>query len=54
MERKARMSFKHAGDVVFILREVPHWYRNIGEENFKFLCIIPKKPDEIKIIDKGC
>lgn len=44
----------HAGDVVFIPEGVPHWYRNSGKENFEFLCIIPNKPDEIKIIDKGC
>jgi quercetin dioxygenase-like cupin family protein len=44
----------NAGDVVFITEGIPHWYRNIGKENFEFLCIIPNKPDEIKIIDKGC
>ena len=44
----------HAGDVVFIPEGVPHLYRNTGEENLEFLCIIPNKPDEIKIIDKGC
>jgi quercetin dioxygenase-like cupin family protein len=44
----------HAGDVVFIPGGIVHWYRNIGEENFEFLCMIPNKPDEIKIIDKGC
>jgi quercetin dioxygenase-like cupin family protein len=43
-----------AGDVVFIPEGVPHWYQNIGEDNFEFLCIIPNKSDEIKIIDKGC
>jgi quercetin dioxygenase-like cupin family protein len=43
----------HAGDVVFIPEGVHHWYRNMGEENFEFLCIIPNKPDEIKIITKG-
>ena len=43
------------GDVVFIPEGVPHWYQNIGEENFEFLCIIPNKPDVVKIInDKGC
>jgi quercetin dioxygenase-like cupin family protein len=42
------------GDVVFIPEGVPHWYQNMGEENFEFLCIIPNKPDEIKIVDKGC
>jgi Uncharacterized conserved protein, contains double-stranded beta-helix domain len=44
----------HAGDVVFIPEGVPHSYRNTGEENFEFLCIIPNKPDELKIIEKGC
>ena len=44
----------HAGDVVFIPEGVPHWYRNIGAENFEFLCIIPNKPDEIKLVEKGC
>jgi quercetin dioxygenase-like cupin family protein len=43
-----------AGDVVFIPEGVAHWYQNVGEENFEFLCMIPNKPDEIKIIDKGC
>lgn len=43
-----------AGDVVFIPEGVPHWYRNIGEENFEFLCIIPNQPDEIKLIAKEC
>jgi quercetin dioxygenase-like cupin family protein len=44
----------HSGDVVFILEGVPHWYKNVGEENFEFLCIIPNKPDEIKIVKKTC
>jgi Uncharacterized conserved protein, contains double-stranded beta-helix domain len=44
----------HAGDVVFIPRGIPHWYKNVGAENFEFLCIIPNKPDEMKIIDKEC
>jgi len=43
-----------AGDVVFIPEGMPHWYQNIGEDNFEFLCIIPNKPDEIKIIGKEC
>ena len=44
-----------AGDVVFIPEGVPHWYQNIGEENFEFLCMIPNKPDVVKIIDqKNC
>ena len=43
-----------AGDVVFIPEGVLHWYQNVGEENFEFLCIIPNKPDEIRIIGKDC
>lgn len=42
------------GDVVFIPEGVQHWYRNIGEDDFEFLCIIPNKPDEIKVIAEGC
>jgi quercetin dioxygenase-like cupin family protein len=42
------------GDVVFIPEGVPHWYQNVGEEDFEFLCMIPNKEDEIKIVDKGC
>jgi quercetin dioxygenase-like cupin family protein len=45
----------YAGDVVFIPEGVPHWYRNIGEENFEFLCIIPNKTDVITLVDeKNC
>lgn len=38
------------GDVVFIPAEVPHWYTNIGEGNFEFLCLIPNKEDIVKIV----
>jgi quercetin dioxygenase-like cupin family protein len=43
-----------AGNVVFIPEGVPHWYRNVGEEDFEFLCMIPNKLDEIKVVGKGC
>jgi quercetin dioxygenase-like cupin family protein len=44
-----------AGDVVFIPEGLPHWYQNIGEENFEFLCIIPNKVDVITLVDeKNC
>ncbi|MFH2102278.1 MAG: cupin domain-containing protein [Chloroflexota bacterium] len=42
------------GDAVFIPAGVPHWYENSGEEPFSFLCIVPNRPDEIKILDKQC
>jgi len=44
----------HPGDVVFIPEGVPHWYQNIGEADFEFLCMIPNKEDKIALIEKGC
>lgn len=44
----------HAGDVVFIAAGILHYYENIGNEPFEFLCIIPNKPDEIKILGEAC
>ena len=38
------------GDVVFIPAEIPHWYKNIGQEPFEFLCLVPNKPDVITIL----
>jgi quercetin dioxygenase-like cupin family protein len=40
-----------AGDVVFIPEGAPHWYVNNGNEDFEFLCIVPNKKDEIRMID---
>ncbi len=40
-----------AGDVVFIPAGVPHWYKNIGSEDFVFLCLVPNLPDEITILE---
>jgi quercetin dioxygenase-like cupin family protein len=42
----------HAGDVVFIPEGVPHFYENIGEEPFEFLCLIPNKEDKVSIVDQ--
>jgi quercetin dioxygenase-like cupin family protein len=33
------------GDVVFIPENIPHWYQNMGDETFEFLCIVPNKAD---------
>jgi quercetin dioxygenase-like cupin family protein len=44
----------NAGDVVFIPEGAVHFYDNIGDEPFEFLCIIPNKPDEIKIVGEMC
>jgi quercetin dioxygenase-like cupin family protein len=40
-----------AGDVVFIPEGAPHWYVNNGDEDFVFLCIVPNKEDEIRMVD---
>jgi quercetin dioxygenase-like cupin family protein len=42
-----------AGDVVFIPAGAPHYYQNIGDEPFEFLCIIPNQKDEITILDRS-
>jgi quercetin dioxygenase-like cupin family protein len=43
------------GNVVYIPEGVPHWYKNIGEEKFEFLCIIPNKTDVITLVEeKSC
>ena len=39
------------GDVVFIPEGVVHYYENIGDEPFEFLCLIPNKDDKITIVD---
>jgi quercetin dioxygenase-like cupin family protein len=38
------------GDVLFIPGNVPHWYQNIGDENFEFLCLVPNKPDTTTVL----
>jgi len=43
-----------AGDVVFIHEGVPHWYQNVSDEDFEFLCIVPNKEDVVKLIGKSC
>ncbi len=43
-----------AGDVVFIPEGAVHFYQNIGEEPFEFLCVIPNKEDKITIVDESC
>jgi len=36
-------------DVVFIPAEVYHSYKNIGDRNFEFLCLVPNKEDKITL-----
>ena len=39
------------GDVVFIPEGVAHFYKNIGDEPFEFLCIVPNKQDVTTVLD---
>ena len=31
------------GNFAYIEPDIPHWYRNTGDKDWKFLCIIPMK-----------
>lgn len=42
-----------AGDVVYIPEGTVHFYQNLGEEPFEFLCIIPNKEDRITVLDEA-
>lgn len=41
------------GDVVFIPEGVPHWYENVGDGVFEFLCLIPNKEDVATVLDEA-
>jgi quercetin dioxygenase-like cupin family protein len=41
-----------AGDVVYIPGGTPHSYdADAGDEPFEFLCIVPNRPDQIRMVD---
>lgn len=37
-------------DVLYIPAGVPNWYEVLGNENFEFLCMVPNRDDEIKLV----
>lgn len=39
-----------AEDVLYIPAGVPHWYEVLGDENFEFLCMVPNRDDQIKLV----
>jgi quercetin dioxygenase-like cupin family protein len=39
-----------ADDVVYIPSGVPHWYEAVGDEPFEFLCVVPNRPDRIRVL----
>jgi quercetin dioxygenase-like cupin family protein len=40
------------GDVLFIPKGIPHWYKAEGDEPFEFICVVPNLPDRIEILEK--
>lgn len=42
-----------SGDVVFIPEGAVHFYQNLGDEPFEFLCIIPNKEDKITLVGEA-
>lgn len=42
-----------SGDVVFIPKGIPHWYKAEGDEPFEFICVVPNIPDHIEILEKS-
>ena len=39
-----------AGDIVFIPADLPHYYINITDEPFEFLCLVPNKEDTTTLL----
>lgn len=40
-----------AGDSLLIPAGVVHWYRNEGDEEGSFICVVPHGEDEIHLVD---
>ena len=40
-----------AGDSLLIPAGTVHWYRNDGDEEGAFVCVVPNGDDEIKLVD---
>ncbi len=40
------------GSAVFIPEGAPHWYKNISDEPFEFICVVPNKEDILKFTEK--
>ncbi|MBU0632367.1 cupin domain-containing protein [bacterium] len=38
------------GDILYIPANVPHMYETIGDEDYEFLCLVPKKDDVISMV----
>jgi len=40
-------------DVLYIPAGVPHSYQTVGEEDFEFLCLVPNREDDLKIVTEN-
>jgi quercetin dioxygenase-like cupin family protein len=40
-----------AGDSLLIPADTPHWYRNTGDEEAAFICVVPNGDDEIQVLE---
>lgn|GEM_PF-46518 len=40
-----------ANTALFIPAGTPHWYQVLSDEPYEFLCLVPKKPDEVTILE---
>jgi quercetin dioxygenase-like cupin family protein len=38
------------GDILYIPAGVAHMYETLGDEDYEFLCLVPKKDDVISIV----
>ncbi len=38
-------------DVLFIPAGVPHWYKAAADEDYVFICLVPNREDNIKLVD---
>ncbi|MEI6055139.1 MAG: cupin domain-containing protein [Lentisphaerota bacterium] len=45
------VSIARRDSVVYIPAGVPHYYKNLGDTDFEFLCIIPKKADQMTLTE---
>jgi quercetin dioxygenase-like cupin family protein len=38
--------------VLYIPAGAPHWYEATGDDPFEFLCVVPNRPDSIRVLDQ--
>ena len=38
------------GDILYIPAGIAHMYETVGDEDYEFLCLVPKREDKIEIL----